>query len=130
MPSYQNFINGKFVVSSGKDRIEVTNPSTGKIICDVPESQESDVDAALSAAVAAQRDWAKRPAIERAKVLRTVAEKIRHNVEPLARVITEEQGKILDLARIEVAFTADYIDYMAEFGSAHRRRDPRERPSP
>ena len=36
-------------------------------------------------------------------------------MEPLARVITEEQGKILDLARVEVAFTADYFDYMAEW---------------
>jgi lactaldehyde dehydrogenase / glycolaldehyde dehydrogenase len=36
-------------------------------------------------------------------------------MEPLARVITEEQGKILDLARVEVAFTADYLDYMAEW---------------
>ena len=33
----------------------------------------------------------------------------------IARVITEEQGKILDLARVEVAFTADYLDYMAEW---------------
>ena len=33
----------------------------------------------------------------------------------LARTITEEQGKILPLARVEVAFTADYLDYMAEW---------------
>jgi lactaldehyde dehydrogenase/glycolaldehyde dehydrogenase len=115
MKSYENFINGKFVASSGKDRIDVTNPATGKIICSVPESTQSDVDAALSAAVAAQPKWAKRPAVERARALRAVAEKIRRNVEALAHVITEEQGKILDLARIEVAFTADYIDYMAEW---------------
>ena len=30
-------------------------------------------------------------------------------------MITEEQGKILGLARVEVAFTADYLDYMAEW---------------
>lgn len=115
MQEYHNFINGKFVPSGGQTRIEVTNPSTGQLICTVPDSSDADVDMALSAAEAAQRDWAKRPAIERAKALRTVAEKIRQNVEPLARVITEEQGKILGLARVEVAFTADYIDYMAEW---------------
>ena len=49
------------------------------------------------------------------KVLRAIAARIRENVEPLARVITEEQGKVLGLARIEVAFTADYLDYMAEW---------------
>ena len=33
----------------------------------------------------------------------------------MARTITEEQGKILELARVEVSFTADYLDYMAEW---------------
>src|ERR1022692_2033287 len=115
MPDYQNFINGEFVPSTGTARIEVVNPSTGKGICTVPDSTAEDVDAALSAAETAQKSWGKRPAIERAKVLRTIASKIREHVEPLARVITEEQGKILGLARVEVAFTADYLDYMAEW---------------
>ncbi len=115
MHNYQNFINGKFAASSSKNRIEVSNPATGQLICTVPESSGADVEAALSAAETAQRDWAKRPAVERAKALRAIAEKIRGNVEPLARVITEEQGKTLGLARVEVSFTADYLDYMAEW---------------
>ncbi len=115
MHNDQNFINGKFAASSSKNRIEVSNPATGQLICTVPESSGADVEAALSAAETAQRDWAKRPAVERAKALRAIAEKIRGNVEPLARVITEEQGKTLGLARVEVSFTADYLDYMAEW---------------
>jgi lactaldehyde dehydrogenase/glycolaldehyde dehydrogenase len=115
MQNYDNFINGKFVPSSGTNRIEVTNPSTGQIICTVPDSSPADVDAAISAAEAAQGAWAKRPAIERAKALRAIAAKIREHVEPLARVIAEEQGKVLGLARVEVVFTADYMDYMAEW---------------
>jgi lactaldehyde dehydrogenase/glycolaldehyde dehydrogenase len=115
MRHYENFINGKFVSSSGGDRIEVTNPSTGQPICTVPESSEGDIGEAISAAQAAQRDWAKYPAIERAKRLRTVAAGMRRRLEPIARVISEEQGKTLPLARVEVAFTADYIDYMAEW---------------
>jgi lactaldehyde dehydrogenase/glycolaldehyde dehydrogenase len=116
MPSFDNFINGRFQPSHGTDRIQVVNPSTGATICDVPESVEADLGNALTAAEAAQKNWAKRPAAERAKVLQALAEKVRQNVEPIARVITEEQGKILSLARIEVAFTADYLDYMAEWG--------------
>ena len=115
MPDYQNFINGEFVSSSGTARIQVLNPSTGKTICTVPDSTAEDVEAALSAAEHAQKSWGKTPASERGKALRTIAAKIREHVEPLARVITEEQGKILDLARVEVAFTADYLDYMAEW---------------
>ena len=115
MRNYDNFVNGKFVPSSGTGRIEVANPSTGQIICTVPDSNQADTEAAILAAEAAQSGWAKRPAIERAKALRAIAAKIREHVEPLARVIAEEQGKVLGLARVEVAFTADYMDYMAEW---------------
>jgi lactaldehyde dehydrogenase/glycolaldehyde dehydrogenase len=113
--NYDNFVNGQFVPSTGKDRIEVVNPSSGKSVCTVPDSTAADVEAAVASAAAAQREWARRPAIDRAKALRTIAAKIRGRVEEIARVITEEQGKILPLARIEVAFTADYFDYMAEW---------------
>ena len=115
MQNYHNFIDGKFVPSSGTNRIEVTNPSTGQTICSVPDSSQADVEAAVSAAEAAQSGWAKRPAIERAQALRAIAARIRDHVEPLARAITEEQGKVLGLARVEVSFTADYLDYMAEW---------------
>jgi lactaldehyde dehydrogenase / glycolaldehyde dehydrogenase len=115
MLSYDNYINGKFVPATGKGKMMVINPSDGRPICTVPDSTAADVDAAVSAATVAQKEWAKRPAIQRAKVLHAMAEKIRGQVEPLARVITEEQGKTLPLARIEVIFTADYIDYMAEW---------------
>ena len=115
MPDYDNFINGKFVPSGGKERIEVTNPSTGKLICTVPESTPADVETAVAAAEATQHAWSRRPAIERARVLRAVAEKIRAKAEALARVITEELGKPLDLARLEVGGTAEYFDYMAEW---------------
>jgi len=112
---YDNFVNGRFTGSKSQDRITVVNPSDGQAICTVPDSTAGDVEDALAVAAAAQRDWAKRPAIQRAQALRAIAAKIREQVEPLARVITEEQGKILDLARVEVAFTADYFDYMAEW---------------
>ncbi len=113
--SYDNFINGQFSRSSSSERIEVLNPSTGAVICTVPESSGDDVDRALAAADAAQRLWSRKPAAERGQALRAVAAAIRGRAESLARIITEEQGKTLSLARIEVAFTADYFDYMAEW---------------
>ena len=116
MREYSNFIDGKFVPASGPARIEVTNPANGRFICTVPDSGSAEVGEAVSAAAAAQKLWRKRPASERAKVLRSIAALIRKDVEGLARIITEEQGKVLGLARVEVAFTADYMDYMAEWG--------------
>ena len=115
MQNYDNFIDGKFVPSAGDARIEVRNPSTGQPICTVPDSTGAEVEAALEAATAAQRAWSLLPAVERGNALRAIAARIRENTEALARIITEEQGKVLPLARVEVAFTADYLDYMAEW---------------
>ena len=115
MKTYQNYINGKFVKSSRDEFIDVFNPSTGELISNVPESTEADLDQALDAAESAQKEWAKRPAIERAGLLREVSAVIRQNVDHLAHVIVEEQGKVPGLAEVEVNFTADYIDYMAEW---------------
>jgi len=115
MRDYDNFINGRFIPSTASGRITVLNPSTGAKICTVPDSTQADIDAAVEAATSAQKEWAKRPAVERARALRGIAAKIREQAEPLARVITEEQGKTLGLARVEVSFTADYLDYMAEW---------------
>jgi lactaldehyde dehydrogenase/glycolaldehyde dehydrogenase len=116
MKDFANFVNGRFVPSSGTARIEVKNPSNGASICTVPDSTADDVNSAILAAELAQRSWEKEPAVSRAKWLRAVASKIRQSIEPIARVITEEQGKTLGLARVEVEFTADYLDYMAEWG--------------
>lgn len=116
MIHYSNFINGQFVESPHDNTITVINPATGDAISTIPESSDEEVAAAIAAAESAQTEWAALPAVARATHLHKLADKIREQVEPLARVITEEQGKTLPLARVEVNFTADYIDYMAEWG--------------
>ena len=110
---YQNFINGAFQASS--EHLGVFNPATGARLTDVPASDGDDVNRAIEAARAAQKAWAKKPAIERAGYLRKISAKIREHAPRLARIITEEQGKASGLAEVEVNFTADYIDYMAEW---------------
>ena len=111
---YQNYINGEF---SGlpKNTIDVHNPATGELLARVPESETGEVERAIAAARSAQKAWAAKPAVERGAHLRKIANKIRENADALARVITLEQGKVLSLARVEVDFTADYLDYMAEW---------------
>ena len=55
------------------------------------------------------------PAIERAGWLRKIAAGIRERAEEIAALIVAEGGKIQQLAAVEVSFTADYLDYMAEW---------------
>lgn len=112
---YRNYIDGNFVERKSDSQIEVFNPATQASLGFIPDTAGSDVDAALDAARRAQPAWERLPAIERANHLRKIAKKIRENQVRLAEMITREQGKILSLAQVEVNFTADYIDYMAEW---------------
>ncbi|MDN5514115.1 MAG: aldehyde dehydrogenase [Pseudomonas sp.] len=110
---YQNYIDNAFV---GSDKlIEVRNPATGVLLARTPDASNEQVDHAIAAARKAQKSWAAKPAIERAGYLRRIAEKVRANASRLAQVITREGGKVPALAEVEVNFTADYLDYMAEW---------------
>lgn len=111
--TYQHYIDNRFV--AGEPLIEVHNPANGELLARIPEASAAQVDAAIGAARAAQKGWAAKPAIERAGYLRRIAEKVRANAPRLARIITAEQGKVGALAEVEVNFTADYLDYMAEW---------------
>lgn len=113
IPRHQMLIDGELVAST--KTIPVINPTTEEVISEVPSGTLEDVNAAVLAAEKAQKSWGQLPAIERAVYLREIAQAIRADREHLARTITEEQGKILSLAEVEVDFSADYIDYMAEF---------------
>lgn len=111
---YRNYIDGQFV-DGASSYIDVTNPATGVLLGRVPESGSDIVDAAVKAAQKAQPAWEKLTAIRRADYLRQISAKVRAHRLELADVIVKEQGKIRSLAEVEVDFTADYIDYMAEW---------------
>ncbi|OKA20878.1 aldehyde dehydrogenase [Pseudomonas versuta] len=114
LPIYQSYIDGAF--SAGDSLIEVYNPANGELLGAVPQTSLSEVERAITAARTAQKAWARKPANERAGYLHRIAGKVRENAQRLARIITAEQGKVLSLALVEVNFTADYLDYMAEWG--------------
>ncbi|UCL84323.1 aldehyde dehydrogenase [Pseudomonas sp. HS-18] len=111
--TYQHYIDNRFV--AGEPLIEVHNPANGELLARIPEASAAQVDSAIDAARKAQKGWAAKPAIERAGYLRRIAEKVRANAPRLAKIITTEQGKVPALAEVEVNFTADYLDYMAEW---------------
>ena len=109
------YINGKFVESSNGKWIDVLNPSTEEVISRQPEGTIEDAEAALDAARAAQKEWAKTPACERAVYLTKMAEGIRKREKEFVEIIMREQGKTRNWASIEVGATIAYFDYMASF---------------
>jgi lactaldehyde dehydrogenase/glycolaldehyde dehydrogenase len=115
MEQYRMFIDGAFVENGNRKMIQVVNPATEEVLSEIPAGLREDVDAAVRAADTAQKDWAKKPAIERAGYLREIAKLIRENDQHLIKTLAAEQGKTWELASVEIYFTADYMDYMAEF---------------
>ncbi len=108
-----NFIDGKLVDCKGCNTIPVTNPSTDEVIGEIYETPKGEVDRAVAAAKKAQPAWEKLPAIERAKFLKQIAQKVREHADEVANILVREQGKTQALAKVEANFTADYMDYMA-----------------
>ena len=109
------YIDGQFVESSNGQWIEVLNPSTEEVISRQPEATIEDVNRALDAARAAQKPWAKRPAIERAQYLLKIADGIKNRKDEFVEIIVREQGKTRNWAQVEVDATISYFEYMSTF---------------
>lgn len=110
---YRMFIDGEWVDGGGA--FPVLNPATEEVIAEVAAATPELVDAAVLAAERAQGEWARLPAIKRARYLHDIAKAISARKAHLAHTISEEQGKVLPYAETEVEFSAEYFDYMAEF---------------
>lgn len=96
--------------------IPVTNPATGEVLAHVPRLTRAEVAGAIAAAAEAMPAWAAKTAKERSAVLRRWFEAVMAEQEPLARLMTAEQGKPLAEARTEIAYAASFIEWFAEEG--------------
>lgn len=110
-----NYINGEWVDVEGKT-VPVKNPATGETILEVPLSDRKAVDQAVTAAKQAQKEWALVPAPKRAEILYEVGYLMKKRKERLARLLTLENGKVLEEARGEVQEGIDMAFYMAGEG--------------
>ena len=94
--------------------IQSINPATGETIASFELHSATEVDAALSAAVAAQAAWREVPITERVELLRRTAKVMRANAGRYARLITKEMGKPLAEALAEIEKCALNCDFYAE----------------
>ena len=107
------FIDGEWIGADGAE-IGVTNPANGDLIANVPSLGVEHVRRAVDAAERAQKDWAARPAKERAAIMRKWFDLMMANQDDLGAIMTAEQGKPLTEAKGEVAYAASFIEYYSE----------------
>jgi aldehyde dehydrogenase len=78
---YGNYIGGKFVEPKSGKYFDNVSPINNEVICAVPRSAASDVEAALDAAHAAFPTWGVTTITERSKILRKIADVIEKKLE-------------------------------------------------
>ncbi len=110
----QAFIAGVWREASDAEKHPVYDPSTGDIVGETPLCSNEDVLEAISAAHAAQKNWAARTASERASVMKRWHALIVRHREDLSRIMTSEQGKPLYESRLEIDFSAAFVEWYAE----------------
>ncbi|HEX4090118.1 MAG TPA: aldehyde dehydrogenase family protein [Trebonia sp.] len=96
--------------------LEVRDPADVRsVVGEVPAMTAADVAAAYSLARTAFATWRRTGPLDRAAVLARCAGLIRDRAEDGAVILVRENGKTLAEARVEVAKTADFLDYYASF---------------
>ncbi len=96
--------------------IQSINPANGQVIAAYDEYTPEQIDAALSEASAAFRNWRKTSYEERARLLQAAAATLRGNKARYASLMTAEMGKPIVESEAEIEKCAWNCEYYAENG--------------
>jgi len=107
-------VGGRWRPAARGATMPVHDPATGGVLARVADATPEDAGAALDAAQAAQRPWARVPDRDRAELLRAAFEAVRDAREDFATLIALEMGKPLAEARMEVDYGAEFLRWFSE----------------
>ena len=109
----QHLINGQAIASA--QRFETVNPAMQEPLAELARGGQAEIHAAVAAAKAAFPAWANRPAIERAALMRKLADLIAKNVPEIARTETQDTGQVIaQTGKQLIPRAADNFYYFAE----------------
>ncbi len=106
------YINGEWVKGNGT--LPVYDPSTGKVIADVQTAGDEECMAAVDAAFAAQKSFAKSAPRVRAEILRRAFDIMIAEADEIAKLISMENGKVFSDAKGEVMYAAEFFRWFSE----------------
>ncbi len=98
----QNYINGLFVNASSQRTMDVISPLDGALLSKVPMSTANDLDEAVKAAKTAFPAWSRTPIKERVQVFYRYKYLLEKNLDELAALVSEENGKTMGEAVAEI----------------------------
>ncbi|MFN0081696.1 MAG: aldehyde dehydrogenase [Ferruginibacter sp.] len=95
----ENFIGGKFVAPLSNNYIDNINPATAEKAGEIPNSNADDIEAAVTAAKNAFKEWSVLSAEKKFIILNKIAELIEENQEVFSIAETNDNGKPLWLSK-------------------------------
>lgn len=114
-PTRTMLIGDEWTAAQSGRTLDVTDPATERVIANVPDAGEEDVDRAVAAARSSlEGSWGRLMPVERQDLMLRLADVVADRGEEIAHLETLEQGKLLEFSRlVEVDMAVDYIRYMA-----------------
>lgn len=110
------YIDGEWISGGGRATEKVVNPATEEILGELPHSSRADLDLALRSSEEAFKLWRHTSPLERGEILRKGASLLRERKEFIGRVLTLEEGKVLDQSIAEIVSCAETFEWFAEEG--------------
>ena len=111
--TYRNHIDGRDAAAISGDTFDAVNPTTGGNWGSFAKSRPADVDHAVLAADRAFRagPWASLPATRRGRLLMRWGDEIANNAELIARLESEQNGKLMSELRSQARVAQDWLYY-------------------
>jgi malonate-semialdehyde dehydrogenase (acetylating) / methylmalonate-semialdehyde dehydrogenase len=104
------YIGGKWETPHGRVLHPVINPATGETMAETPYATEADVDRAVRNAHDTFLAWRDVPVVERVQPLYRFKALLDKHANEVAAILTSENGKTGDDARMEVRRTIQMIE--------------------
>ena len=116
MRKLELFIDGRFVESRAGG-IDVTDPATQEVLCEVPFATADEVDRAVRGARRAFETWRGVPTPERARLLFAYQHILKKNQDDIARLLCRDTGKTREDARGEVWRGIEVVEHACSIAS-------------
>ena len=111
MKIIENFSDSKLISSNSEDFIKLYKPSTGEEYAHVPKTTRDEFEKIINKMKLAQPLWANTPITKRSEILFKFKNLIEKNFDLIAKIISEEHGKVFSDAKGSLQRGLEVVDF-------------------
>ena len=111
MKIIENFYDSKRISINSEDLIKLYKPSTGEEYAHVPKTTRDEFEKIINKMKLAQPLWANTPITKRSEILFKFKNLIEKNFDLIAKIISEEHGKVFSDAKGSLQRGLEVVDF-------------------